>query len=85
MSATETTSTEELSTNNTLPFVDRRSGSTSRGAFGERRQFSSSPNTSRPEVAELAAAIDHYKLSRRRRFITMEELYDVIAGLGYHR
>jgi hypothetical protein len=30
-------------------------------------------------------AIDQYKLRHRRRFITFEELYDVIAGLGYHK
>jgi len=68
-----------------VPFVDRRSAAGGRGGPSERRQFASSPNTSRPEVAELAAAIDHYKLAHHRRFITMEELYDVIAGLGYHR
>ena len=39
----------------------------------------------RPEVAELAEAIDQYKLRHRRRFITFEELYDVIATLGYHK
>ena len=39
----------------------------------------------RPEVSELAEAIDAYKLQHRRRFITFEELYDVIVSLGYHK
>ena len=34
---------------------------------------------------ELAEAVDNYKLRHRRRFITYEELYDVMASLGYHR
>jgi hypothetical protein len=33
----------------------------------------------------LAQAIDQYKLRHRRRFITFEELYDVMASLGYHK
>ncbi len=68
------------------PFVDRRqnrddvtSGST------ERRQFKNSYNDARPEVAELAEAVDQYKMTHRRRFITFEELYDVMSGLGYHK
>jgi len=36
-------------------------------------------------VNELAQAIDQYKLSHRRRFVTFEELYDVMVGLGYHK
>ena len=35
--------------------------------------------------AELANAIDDYKVAHRRRFITFEELFDVMASLGYHR
>ncbi|MFO1023361.1 MAG: hypothetical protein U0903_22115 [Planctomycetales bacterium] len=68
-------------------FIDRRQttpgGATPSG--GERRQFSSSRNSGRPEVTELAEAVDQYKLRHRRRFITYEELYDVIAELGYHK
>ncbi|WP_437187395.1 hypothetical protein SH668x_000788 [Planctomicrobium sp. SH668] len=69
-------------------FVDRRQprGSEPNGEPArERRQFSDSRNTSRPEVDELAKAVDQYKLQNRRRFITFEELYDVIASLGYHK
>jgi hypothetical protein len=36
-------------------------------------------------VNELAQAVDQYKLMHRRRFITFEELYDLIVALGYHR
>lgn len=68
-------------------FVDRRQGGTGIASPSgmERRQFSSSRNSARPEVAELAEAVDQYKLRHRRRFITYEELYDVIAELGYHK
>lgn len=68
------------------PFVDRRQARTEPGQNPiERRQFSDSRNSGRPEVDELARAVDHYKLVHRRRFITFEELYDVIASLGYHK
>lgn len=70
---------------NPRPFVDRRSASSGAREGGpERRQFVATAS-SRPEVAELAAAIDRYKLDHRRRFITYEELYDVMVSLGYHR
>jgi hypothetical protein len=65
-------------------FVDRRStGPACREGGPERRQFRSSSADLRPEVAELAQAVDHYKLRHRRRFITFEELYHVITELGY--
>jgi hypothetical protein len=67
-------------------FVDRRSGSHGASPGGvERRQFRDGQRHARPEVAEFADAIDHYKLEHRRRFITFEELYDVMLSLGYHR
>jgi len=67
-------------------FVDRRqSPSPVRPDGPERRQFSNNYSSMRPEVSELAEAIDGYKLQHRRRFITFEELYDVIASLGYHK
>jgi len=64
-------------------FADRRQSSGMRKEGGERRQFIDSRRTFRPEVIELAEAVDQYKLRHRRRFITFEELYDVIAELGY--
>lgn len=67
-------------------FVDRRAGSDgSRDAGPERRQFTASANVTRPEVAELSEAVDQYKLRHRRRFVTFEELFDVMAELGYHK
>jgi hypothetical protein len=66
-------------------FIDRRQASGMRKEGGERRQFIDSRRTFRPEVIELAEAVDQYKLRHRRRFITFEELYDVIAELGYQK
>jgi hypothetical protein len=72
---------------NTRPFVDRRNRGEGERPLGvpERRQFRATVNTTRPEVAELAAAVDGYKLDHHRRFITYDELFDVIARLGYHK
>ena len=67
-------------------FIDRRSHSGEpRADAGERRQFSDARDSFRPEVSELAEAIDQYKLCHRRRFITFDELYNVIVSLGYHK
>ncbi|MEZ6067360.1 MAG: hypothetical protein R3B90_17025 [Planctomycetaceae bacterium] len=65
-------------------FVDRRQGNADQ-PVRERRQFTPSYDSARVEVNEMAKAIDEYKMRHRRRFITFEELYDVIAGLGYHK
>jgi hypothetical protein len=67
-------------------FVDRRNydvGVTQPGR--ERRQFSNTHDDLSPDACELARAIDEYKLSHRRRFITFEEMLGVIKELGYHR
>lgn len=68
----------------TTPFVDRRSprkpGET---PVFERRQFTNSHEGLSPGAHELALAIDEYKLRNRRRFITYEEMYQIITGLGY--
>jgi hypothetical protein len=66
-------------------FADRRSSDNNETQSQERRQFRDGNQSERSEVAELAEAVDQYKLQNRRRFITFEELYDVIAGLGYHK
>lgn len=68
-----------------VDFVDRRKSGEGRSAGAERRQFADSRDTLRPAVAELAEAVDRYKLVHRRRFITFDELYDVVSGLGYHK
>jgi len=65
-------------------FVDRRRNDIGAGGR-ERRQFRDGNRSARPEVAELADAVDTYKMENRRRFITFEELFDLVQGLGYHR
>ena len=67
-------------------FADRRSpAAVERMAICERRQFGNSHDGLSPEAAELAQAIDQYKLLHRRRFITFEEMLAVVKSLGYHR
>ncbi|MEX0704524.1 MAG: hypothetical protein WD069_20650 [Planctomycetales bacterium] len=67
-------------------FLDRRQADPAQRPDGpERRQFRDARQDSPPEVRELAEAVDQYKLLHRRRFITFDELYDVIRTLGYHR
>jgi hypothetical protein len=67
-------------------FLDRR-GSLQRGdePLFERRQFANSYDELSPEAAELARAIDGYKVQHRRRFVTFEEMLAVIKSLGYSR
>jgi hypothetical protein len=68
------------------PFVDRRNYDGGGDAPDrERRQFSNSHEGLSPEARELALAIDHYKLAHRRRFITYEEMLNVVKALGYHK
>lgn len=66
-------------------FIDRRNTGPSPSGMPERRQFADSREAGRPEVNELADAVDQYKMRHRRRFITFEELYDVMVSLGYHK
>ncbi len=83
------TQTMESSILGTAPttFVERRNpeGAVCATVCGERRQFANSHEELSPEAAELARAIDQYKLFHRRRFITFEEMLGVIKALGYHR
>jgi len=77
---------EHLTKQKPAEFVDRRSIDNSGGPEGfERRQFSDLYAGLHPDAAELAEAVDQYKLRHRRRFITFEELLDVITDLGYHK
>ena len=81
MSFEKTTVTNE--TNNTK-FVDRRSARKHDNAGGfERRQFSDVHQGLSPEAAELGIAIDQYKLTNSRRYITHEEMIQVIKSIGY--
>jgi hypothetical protein len=67
-------------------FIDRRSpAAVERMPICERRQFANSHDELSPDAAELAHAIDRYKLHHRRRFITFEEMLAVVKSLGYHR
>jgi hypothetical protein len=66
-------------------FQDRRRSDQSSERGRERRQFCDGKRSSRPEVVELAEAVDDYKLRNCRRFITFEELFDVMQSLGYHK
>lgn len=67
-------------------FVDRRRLQPPAQSVGrERRQFTNSHDDLTPEAAELARAIDLYKLQHRRRFINFEEMLAIVKGLGYQR
>jgi hypothetical protein len=67
-------------------FVDRRHREDALATRGrERRQFSDSHDQLSPAAQELALAIDTYKLSHRRRFITYEEMLEVVKSLGYSK
>ncbi len=67
-------------------FTDRRSHDLPFGRVTvERRQFANSHEELSAEGAELARAIDGYKLAHRRRFITYDEMLGVIKSLGYSK
>ena len=67
-------------------FVDRRQPDVQDRPEGtDRRQFSDAQSSTSPDAMELAEAVDQYKLRHRRRFITFDELYDVLMTLGYHK
>lgn len=67
-------------------FTDRR-GPINAGdePLFERRQFANSYEELSPEAADLARAIDGYKVQHRRRFVTFEEMLSVIKSLGYSK
>ncbi len=67
-------------------FVDRRGPvSTDGEPLFERRQFANSYEELSPDAADLARAIDGYKVQHRRRFVTFEEMLSVIKSLGYSK
>lgn len=67
-------------------FYDRRNPHAVEALPGrERRQFANSHEDLSPEARELALAIDGYKASHRRRFITYEEMLGVMKSLGYRK
>ena len=68
-----------------VPFIERRSYESAEAPPRERRQFTNSYDELSVEARQLALAVDQYKLSRRRRFITYEEMLDVMKSLGYRQ
>jgi hypothetical protein len=66
-------------------FPDRRQRSRSSQEGLERRQFSSNYSELSPAGAELGQAIDSYKVANRRRYVTYDEIIQVLSALGYHR
>jgi hypothetical protein len=75
-----------MSATTTEYFVDRR-GHAPLGnePLFERRQFANSYEELSPDAAELARAIDGYKVQHRRRFVTFEEMLSVMKSLGYSK
>jgi hypothetical protein len=69
----------------TLPFVERRAVRDSETSGFERRQFANSYRELSPNAKVLAEAIDSYKVRHRRRYITFEEMLQVIQDLGYRK
>jgi len=68
-----------------VPFVERRKSDGSAPGGVERRQFAGSRDHLSAEARELAEAIDAYKLRTGKRYITIEEVLEVVKSLGYHR
>ncbi len=67
-------------------FPDRRNGFPATAPpVIERRQFGNTHSELSPPARELGQAIDQYKLVHRRRFITYEEMLNVIHSLGYRK
>ena len=67
-------------------FMDRRDPDANNASPGlERRQFSDSHSNLSNEAAELGKAIDQYKLMNRRRYISYEEMLNIMKSLGYNK
>lgn len=67
-------------------FLERRTGfHDSAAPVIERRQFANSHDELSPPARELGLAIDRYKLTNRRRFITYEEILHIVTSLGYSK
>lgn len=80
------TLTETMPVAGETGFMDRRNPRSADMAPGrERRQFANSHEDLSPEARELAVAIDGYKATHRRRFVTYEEMLSVMKSLGYSK
>jgi len=81
--STLTTQTPSCTTNS---FVERRQTPTDAGDNrAERRQFGSSHLGLSDSGHELALAIDQYKLQYHRRYLTCDEMLQVLSDLGYSK
>ena len=79
------TTPENASPTPNAPVFRERRGESAGPPGVERRQFANSHDDLSPAAAELAKAIDEYKLRHRRRFITYEEILAVLTSLGYSK
>jgi hypothetical protein len=77
-------SSTSAQSSSTASFVDRRTLPPTPEA-AERRQFGSSHTGLSEAGQELALAIDKYKVENRRRYITCDEMLNVLFSLGYSR
>jgi hypothetical protein len=66
-------------------FVDRRAEAAQVPATAERRQFGNSHLGLSDDGRELALAIDRYKLENHRRYLTCDEMIQVLSELGYKK
>lgn len=68
-------------------FQDRRDRASSQlqNHGMERRQFSDGHSSLTPDAGELGRAVDQYKLVNRRRYVSYEELLNIIKSLGYEK
>lgn len=64
-------------------FADRRSESATVPSATERRQFGNSHQGLSDDGRDLALAIDRYKLENHRRYLTCDEMLQVLEDLGY--
>lgn len=68
-------------------FIDRRATPETDGENRrpERRQFGSSHSGLSEDGRELALAIDQYKVKYHRRYLTCDEMLQVLTSLGYSK
>lgn len=64
-------------------FVERRGTPDPESRRTERRQFGSSHSGLSEDGRELALAIDRYKVTHHRRYLTCDEMLTVLTELGY--
>ena len=82
---TSTPAPDSLNAPAGVPFPERREPNPMIQPTVERRQFGNSHAELSEEARQLGLAIDQYKLVHRRRYITYEEMLNVVKSLGYRR